>query len=64
MTMEIRGTLWRKYGHDRTYLADELGTRLGWVDNKTGTLTVDVEEHRDLLTGLGRREPSRLGGPR
>ena len=49
MTMEIRGTLWRKYGHDRTYLTDEPAPRLGWIDNKTGTLTVDVEEHRDLL---------------
>ena len=49
MTMEIRGTLWRKYGHDRTYLTDEAGTRLGWIDNNTGALTVDGEEHRAAL---------------
>lgn len=49
MTMEIRGTLWRKYGHDRTYLTDEDGTRLGWIDNNTGALTVDGEEHRAAL---------------
>jgi hypothetical protein len=49
ITMEIRGTPWRKYGHDRTYLKDEAGTRLGWVDNKTGKVTVDAEEHRASL---------------
>jgi hypothetical protein len=47
--MEIRPTRWRKYGHDRTYLSDEVGTRLGWVDNLTGALTVDVEELRAAL---------------
>ncbi|MBI1379241.1 MAG: hypothetical protein GC157_17445 [Frankiales bacterium] len=38
-----------KYGHDRTYLADETDTRLGWVDNRTGELTVEVEAHRAAL---------------
>jgi len=45
----IRGTPWRRYGHDRTYLSDESGTRLGWIDNSTGALTVEVEERRSDL---------------
>jgi hypothetical protein len=47
--MEIRQTLWRKYGHDRTYLTDESGTRLGWLNNSTGELTVESEPHREVL---------------
>ncbi len=47
--MEIRSSTWRKYGHDRTYLADATDTRLGWIDNKTGQLTVEVEAHRAAL---------------
>ena len=47
--MEIRPRTWRNYGHDRTYLADETDARLGWVDNKTGLLTVEVEAHRAAL---------------
>lgn len=59
--MEIRPTRWRKYGHDRTYLSDQTGTRLGWVDNGTGVLTVDVEEHRAALEVWMVMHPA--GGP-
>ncbi len=38
--------MWRKFGHDRTYLKSDSGIRLGWVDNVTGGLTVEVEGHR------------------
>ena len=47
--MEIRSSTWRKYGHDRTYLTDATDTRLGWIDNKSGRLTVEVEAHRAAL---------------
>lgn len=48
-TMEIQTTAWKKFGHDRTYLADDQGNRLGWVDNKTGELTVESTEHQEIL---------------
>lgn len=42
--MEIAASRWRKYGHDRTYLTDaETGTRLGYLDNLTGTLHVEAD---------------------
>lgn len=45
--MDITATQWRKYGHDRTYLSIEDDVRIGWVDNKTNILTIEVEEHRN-----------------
>jgi hypothetical protein len=48
--VDIVATTWRKYGHDRTYLSDPVGHRLGWLDNRTGELTVEAEEHRAALT--------------
>lgn len=66
--MEIRSSTWRKYGHDRTYLADGTDTRVGWVDNKTGHLTVEVEAHRAALeawvtTGVGASAPAAEAPP-
>lgn len=47
--MEIHATGWRKFGQSRTYLADSLGNRLGWIDNKTSELTVESNLHRAIL---------------
>jgi len=41
--------VWHKFGHDRTYLKSGSGIRLGWVDNATGVLTVEMAEHRSDL---------------
>lgn len=32
---------WKRYGHDRAYAALADGTKLGWMDLKTGSVTVD-----------------------
>ena len=47
--MEIQATGWRKFGQNRTYLADSQGKRLGWIDNKTSELTVESIPHRVIL---------------
>jgi hypothetical protein len=47
--MEIEVTVWRKFGYDRTYLKDIEGNRLGWLDNKSGVLTVESQEHQSLI---------------
>lgn len=47
--MSIEASRWRKYGHDRTYLADADGRRLGWIDNLSGMLWIEVEEARSEL---------------
>ncbi|HUW77207.1 MAG TPA: nuclease-related domain-containing protein [Candidatus Nanopelagicaceae bacterium] len=47
--MEIEATVWRRFGLDRTYLKDTDGNGLGWIDNKTGVLTVESSEHRSVI---------------
>jgi Nuclease-related domain len=47
-------TRWTRYGKDRVYvkLADT-GQQIGWIDVKTGTVTVDVAEHTtELLAAI------------
>lgn len=57
--MSILATPWRRYGKDRTYLSQEDGTALGWVDNVTGAVHAESEEAALLITGwLGE-----AGGP-
>jgi len=41
---------WRKYDHDRTYLAQEYGTPLGWVDNLTGEVRAESDEAASAIT--------------
>lgn len=40
---------WTKYGHDRLYVNAADGTRLGWLDAKTGDVHLDVHERADEL---------------
>lgn len=47
--MEIRAEPWRKFGHDRTYLKGSDDAALGWVDNRTGVVTVEDQRHRDAI---------------
>lgn len=45
-------TRWRKFGHDRLYIADALGTKLGHVDLATGVGAPEPgqdQEHLELL---------------
>ncbi len=42
-------TPWRRYGQDRLYLATDGDVKLGWIDNKTGILTVVADEHRTVI---------------
>lgn len=53
--MDLVLTPWRKYGHDRTYLATVDGEKLGHVDNKTGALVLLDESRRlEVEAALGR----------
>lgn len=47
--MEIHEVRWKRYGHDRTYLKTSDGAELGWLDNKSGEVTVDDEQHRATI---------------
>lgn len=47
--MDITATPWRRYGHDRLYLSTPEDEKLGWIDNKTGILTVLMDEHAAAL---------------
>lgn len=35
---------WTRYGHDRPYVTAADGTRLGWLDLKTGEKHLEVKE--------------------
>lgn len=37
---------WRRYGQDRIYVNTHDGTRVGWLDRKTGETTLEIEELR------------------
>ncbi len=37
---------WARYGHDRLYVQTADGTRLGYLDNKTGATVLEDEAHR------------------
>ncbi len=41
--MNIVATPWRRYGKNRTYLAHEDGTALGWIDNLTGEVHTESD---------------------
>ena len=47
--MDITVTPWRRYGQDRLYLSTDGDVKLGWIDNKTGILTVVADEHRTVI---------------
>ena len=47
--MDITVTPWRRYGQDRLYLSTDEDVKLGWIDNKTGILTVVADEHRTVI---------------
>lgn len=48
--MNIVATQWRRYGKDRTYLAHEDGTALGWIDNLTGDVHAESDEARSVIS--------------
>lgn len=49
---DVTCTPWRRYGHDRVYVADG-GTRLGYLDCLDGSVVVDDEAHReDVVAAL------------
>ena len=37
---------WKKFGHDRLYVNDELGERIGWFDVKAGTAVLEQVSRR------------------
>lgn len=50
---------WTRYGHDRTYVQSSDGTRLGYRDNTTGTVVMEVEDRRaDVLAALEESTPA------
>jgi hypothetical protein len=50
MTRGFSERPWRRYGHDRTYVAEiATGEQLGYRDNKTGDLVPAAAEHLSLL---------------
>ena len=42
--MTILATHVRRYGADRTEIARDDGTRLGWIDNVTGEVHAETEQ--------------------
>jgi len=38
---------WTKYGHDRLYVSTPEGTKVGWLDVKTGQVTIESPEHEE-----------------
>jgi hypothetical protein len=47
---ETETTRWTRYGHDRVYVKlTETGEQIGWLDVKTGTVTVDDPTHTTAL---------------
>ena len=53
---------WKRYGHDRLYVSDSLGARLGYLDNKTGDVVVEDEAFRTAVEqalGLAPAPPAR-----
>lgn len=46
---ELRVKRWRRYGHDRLYVNDADGTRVGWVDLRTGETVIEAEEQREAV---------------
>lgn len=46
---------WKRWGHDRVYVNDASGERVGYLDRKTGDVQVDDESLRgDVLAALAR----------
>lgn len=43
---------WAQYGHDRLYVQTADGTRLGYLDNKTGATVLEDEAHRDAFDAV------------
>lgn len=48
---EFTFTPWRRYGHDRVYVADG-NTQLGYLDRATGQLSVDPSRENEVRTAL------------
>ena len=40
---------WERYGHDRLYVQTADGTRLGYLDHKTGATVLEDQAHRDAF---------------
>lgn len=59
-------TRWKKFGHDRLYIADATGTQLGHVDLSTGVGSPDPgqdREHLELLAKAWQQNPSKGAPP-
>ncbi len=61
-------TRWAKYGHDRGYATATDGTKLGWIDRKTGEVTVEdgadpVAVTAELVAWRGASLPDSGAGP-
>jgi hypothetical protein len=42
-------TEWKRYGHDRVYVATSAGVKLGYLDRKSGALVLDDESWRPAV---------------
>ena len=40
---------WKRYGHDRLYVNTSDGRRVGWIDRKSGAVTLEIEELREVF---------------
>ena len=62
-------TRWRRFGHDRLYISDSGGSKIGYRDLKTGLDHPEDESDRTLLArladgyGAGARAPERVVEP-
>ncbi|MBU6531395.1 NERD domain-containing protein [Streptomyces sp. A108] len=45
----LRVSVWKRYGHDRLYVNQPDGTKVAWLDRRTGSLELLVEEQRDAV---------------
>lgn len=45
--MDLVVRRWTKYGHDRLYVSTPEGTKVGWLDVKTGQVTIESPEHEE-----------------
>jgi hypothetical protein len=61
--VELKVTRWKRYGHDRLYANLPDGTAAGWMDVRTGEITVLVAQYRDDVIAVlrhhlpGKAEP-------
>lgn len=57
----MKATRWRRYGQDRTYLALDDGTQVGWIDNLSGEVHAKSDAHLVSISKWIQGNQSELG---